>query len=412
MAWKLFERGQRSIGRYDILAKLGKGGAGMVYKGRDRASGDVVAIKMLNAEVATDARLCKRFEQEFRTVRTLDDPHIVRALDFGHEGNVAFLVMEFVEGRDLWDHISSLRRLPEAEAVDLTFQVAQALQQAHERGLIHRDVKPDNILLTSDGLAKLSDFGLVKDLHSAENLTETATVLGTPNFMAPEQFDDAKRVDLRCDIYGLAATLYMAVTGVLPFRSRGYLSVLRKKLAGELVLPRQLIPQLSERVEQAILTALQVDPAKRHATCVDFIRDLTGDSGAPDRGVSSPEKTPKSAGQERRAAERFACCLKSTCRPVGGEKRARWKAKVRDISASGIGLLLTRRFEPGSVLRLELRDAAPEVLSTLLARVVRIQQQAPRRWIAGCQLACRLSLNELRDLRQTASESWVVIRDS
>src|SRR5262249_47233758 len=151
----------------------------------------------------------------------LDSPHVVRSLDFGAEGPALYLVMEFVPGPSLWDHIEARGRLPEAEAVPLIAQVGHALDEAHARGLIHRDVKPDNILLTADGQAKLLDFGLVKDVEGGQNLTETRTALGTPYFMAPEQFQDAKKADRRCDVYGLAATLYMAVTGQVPYGARG-----------------------------------------------------------------------------------------------------------------------------------------------------------------------------------------------
>src|SRR5262249_34834198 len=137
----------------------------------------------------------QRFLQEFVATRTITSPHIVRALEFGREGDLPYLVMEYVDGEDLWRIITTRGRLPEDEAVRIITQVGEALHQAHEQGVVHRDVKPDNILLTPDGHARLTDFGLVKDMDAELNLTETQTVLGTPNFMAPEQFEDPRGVD-------------------------------------------------------------------------------------------------------------------------------------------------------------------------------------------------------------------------
>src|SRR5262249_34870638 len=150
--------------------------------------------------------------------------------DFGHEQGLPYLVMEFVEGETLGQRIEREGRLTEDEAIRVIAQVAQGLQKAHRLGLVHRDVKPDNILLTRDGQAKLTDLGLVKDADSDLNLTRTGRGLGTPIFMAPEQFRRAKDADARCDIYSLAATLYMMVTGTLPFEACGPLDAWMKKI--------------------------------------------------------------------------------------------------------------------------------------------------------------------------------------
>jgi serine/threonine protein kinase len=387
-AWQTLRR----LGKYELVERLGVGGCGSVYKGRDPDTGAPVAIKVLKPEVAADAGLLQRFVQEFATTRTLVSPHIVRALEYGHEGGVPFLVMEFVEGQDLWRYVTSRGRLPEAEAVAIIRQVAEALHEAHEQGVIHRDVKPDNVLLTADGHAKLTDFGLVKDLDSELNLTETSTVLGTPNFMAPEQFENAKAVDRRCDVYALAATLYMAVTGEVPFHTRGFLSTMEKKLNGDITPARQLVPELGEQVERALLAALSVNPDERPATCLEFVKALTEPGRRP---------APRTrAGAERRTATRFACGLDTSCRPLGGERRTRWKARVTDLSAMGIGLLLSRRFEPGTVLLLEVRGAGASV-RRLVVRVARVQQQGPR-WSIGCQLGTNLTPLDLQELLASA----------
>src|SRR5436309_13253988 len=229
MAGKKAQREPRRLGNYDLHEKVGGGGCGSVFRACHAQTGEIVAVKVLKPELADHELLIKRFEQEFLATRVLDNPHIVRALDFGRDTNSIYLVMEFVDGKDLWAYLEERGRLSEAEAVALIEQIAQALDEAHEQGMIHRDVKPDNILLKPDGTAKLTDFGLVKDLGSELNLTDATDILGTPNFMAPEQFDDPTKVDRRCDVYSLAATLYMMVTGELPFRAANYLATMQKK---------------------------------------------------------------------------------------------------------------------------------------------------------------------------------------
>jgi serine/threonine protein kinase len=403
------------VGKYELVKRLGGGACGCVYQGRDPDSGNLVAIKVLKPEMAQHEQLLRRFNQEFAATRTLVSPYIVQALEFGQENGLPYIVMEFVDGKDLWSHITARGKLPEAEAVAIGRQIALGLHHAHEQAVIHRDVKPENILLLADGRAKLTDFGLVKDLDAEVSLTETSTVLGTPNFMAPEQFENPKGVDRRCDLYALAATLYMAVTGEVPFYSKGLISTMQKKLKGDLPPPRKYAPDLSECAEQALLRALSVKRDRRQADCLEFIEDLTGkkDGQVADASAESGARAPAArgrkapTGEDRRKASRFSCDLDGACRPVGASRRTRWKARVTDVSAEGLGLLLSRRFDPGTVLLLELRGARLETVSQLLLRVVRVQK-AQRQWAVGCQLACRLKPAELQDLTAATSGGTAV----
>ncbi len=268
----------QTIGSYELFEKIAEGGMGTVYKARDKATGTVVAMKVVPPQVAKNPVLMKRFEQEYHVAHALDHPNIVRALDFGWEGPSPYLVMEFVDGESLGQRIERDGKIPEKEAIQIIAQVAQALHKAHKQGLIHRDVKPDNILVTADGTAKLADLGLVKELETDLNLTRTGRGLGTPHFMAPEQFRNAKGADARCDIYSLAATLYMMLTGELPFKSTGPLDAWMKKINNELVPARELVPNLSERVDWALRRGMSVDKEQRPATCREFVEDLTGHS--------------------------------------------------------------------------------------------------------------------------------------
>ncbi len=182
----------QSVGNYDLLEKIAEGGMGAIWKGRNRTTGETVAVKIMPSNMASNPILLKRFEQEFRAASRLDHPNIVRAIDYGESGNTPYLVMEFVEGESLGARIERDGAIPEMEAIRIIAQVAQGLHRAHKQNLVHRDVKPDNVLVTPEGTAKLADLGLVKETDADLNLTKTGRGLGTPHFMAPEQFRNAK----------------------------------------------------------------------------------------------------------------------------------------------------------------------------------------------------------------------------
>jgi serine/threonine protein kinase len=268
----------QTVGNYELLDKIAEGGMGAIYRGRDQRSGQLVAVKIMPPHMAANPVLLKRFEQEFRAASRLDHPNIVRALAYGDNGASPYLVMEFVEGESLGQKLERDGRMPETEAIRIIAQVAQGLHRAHKQNLIHRDVKPDNILLGGGGVAKLADLGLVKEADTDLNLTRTGRGLGTPHFMAPEQFRNAKGADVRCDVYSLGATLYMMVTGEVPFKSTGPLDAWMKKIQNDLVPPREIVPSLSERVNWAILRAMSADADMRPKSCREFIEDLTGHS--------------------------------------------------------------------------------------------------------------------------------------
>src|SRR2546430_13570193 len=244
------------IGEYQLLKKLGSGGAGTVYLAKDPRNDRLVAIKVAPPAVVTNPVMRLRFARECQLTQKLVHPNVVRVLDYGLEGFRAYMVMEHIDGHSLGDRIAAAGPLPEAEALRIIHQVGQALHWAHQQNLIHRDIKPDNILVTADGHAKLADLGLAKQLDDDLDLTKANVCLGTPNFMAPEQFEDPRCADVRSDVYSLGATLYMMVTGALPFSapsSPTVPAIYEQQLANQLVPPRQLAPALSPSVEAAIL---------------------------------------------------------------------------------------------------------------------------------------------------------------
>jgi serine/threonine protein kinase len=267
----------RQLGNYDLVALIAEGGMGAVYRATCRSTGATVAIKVLPAETAKNPTLLRRFEQEFKAATLIDHPNVVKALDYCGSGTNPFLVMEFVDGESLGQRVDRVGRIPEADAVRMIGQVCEGLHRAHKQGLIHRDVKPDNILVTRDGgVAKLTDLGLVKDVEGELNLTRTGRGLGTPHFMAPEQFRNAKKADVRCDVYSLGATLYCLVTGETPFDKTSPLDCWVKKTKNDFPEPKRFAPGLSDRVNWAILRAMSADPAARPANCREFMEDLTG----------------------------------------------------------------------------------------------------------------------------------------
>lgn len=268
----------QAVGNYDLLEKIAEGGMGTIYRARQRETGQIVAIKIMPSHTAQNPVLLKRFEQEFRAASRLDHPNIVRALDYGESSSMPYLVMEFVDGESLGQKLEREGRMNEQDAIKIIAMVAQGLHRAHKLNLVHRDVKPDNILVNREGLAKLADLGLVKETDTDLNLTKTGRGLGTPHFMAPEQFRNAKNADIRCDIYSLGATLYQMVTGELPFRSTGPLDAWMKKIQNDLTPPRQIVATLSERLDWAILRAMSADPEMRPTSCREFVEDLTGHS--------------------------------------------------------------------------------------------------------------------------------------
>jgi len=281
------------IDGYEVLEQIGEGGMATVYKARG-PDGETVAIKMLSSRMAAKPVFRKRFAQEFLAARKLDHPNIVRSLDFGQSESGTFFVMEFVDAESLGDRIQRQGPLPEAEAVALIGQVALALSYSHEQGVIHRDIKPDNILVTRDGTTLLTDFGLAKHLDGDLDLTAPGQGLGTPNFIAPEQLLHAKGIDQRCDVYGLGATLYMAVTGCCPFAAATLVQTIKKKANNELTLPRQLMPELSKHIEEVIRRAMHPDRGQRLASCEEFLWALNQSSPtAAPKPHRNPSKHPR-----------------------------------------------------------------------------------------------------------------------
>jgi serine/threonine protein kinase len=255
----------------EILELIGEGGMGFVYKARQPKLDRTVALKILPEELGADAAFAERFGREARALAKLNHPGIVTIYDFGHTGVLYYFVMEFVDGTDLRRLIAEGQVKP-SSALGLVMQICEALQFAHDQGVIHRDIKPGNILLDRSGRVKIADFGLAKLLRSATadvSLTATNHLLGTPQYMAPEQMTDPQAVDHRADIYALGVVFYELLTGALP--------------VGRFAPPSQRV-KVDVRLDEVVLHALEQEPARRYQHAADVQTDV--------KAIQPEEKTP------------------------------------------------------------------------------------------------------------------------
>jgi len=270
-------RTPHQIGRYVILREIGRGGAGVVYEAVDPDLQRHVALKVLLAGDFARARDQQRFLNEARAVAQLDHPNIVHVLEFDRHDGRAWYAMDLVDGPNLLQVIRDRGRLPWRTAVRLAASLARALQHAHNQGLVHRDVKPNNVLVESDLEPRLTDFGLAlfTDEGTQARLTRTGQVLGTPSYMSPEQANgDLHRIGPATDVYGVGVVLYEALTGQVPFEGERPLSIIAAVVEGRVRAPRQLVGGIPRQVEHTCLKAMQVDPGDRYATAADLAEDL------------------------------------------------------------------------------------------------------------------------------------------
>ena len=267
--------GRRSgrVGNYQMLEKLGVGGMGVVYRARQLTMDRDVALKVLPPRLAKDRVFVERFLREARSAARLNHPNIVQGIDVGEAEGLYYFAMELVDGETLDTRLRRVGRLPEAEALRIARQVALALEHARSHDIIHRDVKPDNILLAKSGVAKLADLGLAKGM-SDTSVTQSTGPLGTPLYMSPEQARGEATLDTRSDIYSLGVTLYHAVVGAPPFTGPSATAVITKHLFEPPVPPRELVPELSEGLSSLLLRMLAKRRETRYQTPAEVLKDI------------------------------------------------------------------------------------------------------------------------------------------
>lgn len=263
----------KELGRYEIRGELGRGGVGVVYAAWDTRLQREIALKTLLAGRDASEVTIERFLREVRATSCLRHPHIVSVHDAGVIEGHFYLAMDRIEGRSLAALLDTEGALEPRRAVDLLAPVARALAHAHREGFLHRDVKPENVLVDVEGVAYLTDFGLAADLKDGERLTHSNQALGTPAFMAPEQLRGQHR-DPRVDVYALGATLYECVTGRVPFLAESYPELMHQVLTREPDPPRSLAPLLAPDLEAVIMTCLEKDPERRYPGPAELAADL------------------------------------------------------------------------------------------------------------------------------------------
>jgi serine/threonine protein kinase len=284
----------KTIAGYSLQARLGSGAVSMVYAAldgrRDQARPPRVAVKMLTRQAAQDEENARRFRREAELMRSIHHPNVVRAYEHGCEHGVHYLVMEMVDGESMEQAIERRKRLPWREAMGLIQQVAQALEHLLRHGIIHRDVKPANILLDRQGLAKLVDLGFAKRLLEGDSdvpggdssLTVQGISMGSPAYMPPEQVLDAKLATTTADVYSLGATLFHAITGETPFRGTSAYAVMEQVLRDPPLPPSSLVGDLPPAVDALILWCLDKRPDRRPAHPARLVQEMEVVMSAPD----------------------------------------------------------------------------------------------------------------------------------
>lgn len=269
------ERTGRKIPGYKMLGQIGKGASAVVFKARQMNLDRLVAIKVMHKKSTGDTQSAERFYAEARAAAALNHPNIVQAHDVGSGGDFHYFVMEFVEGVTVHDLIQELGTIHEETALDIIIAVADALQHAHQKGLVHRDVKPKNIIMAAGNIPKLADLGLARALDDkATALAEKGQALGTPFYISPEQVRGDEYIGPESDIYSLGATFFYMVTGRVPFEGRTAEEVMNKHMYDPLTPPTELKPDLTPGLSEVIEKMLSKDAKARYADCADLLLDL------------------------------------------------------------------------------------------------------------------------------------------
>jgi serine/threonine protein kinase len=276
---------ETKLGRYAIQSELGRGAMGVVYKAKDSALERTVAIKTVNMALEKDGaeKYEARFYQEARAAGSLNHPNIVTVYDVGKEGNVAYMAMEFIEGVELRSMLGEGKALPVSQAVSIAVQVAEGLAYAHEHGVVHRDVKPANIMVVGDGPVKITDFGIARMRAAADELTQTGMLLGSPKYMSPEQVI-GKRADQRSDLFSLGVILYEMLCGVAPFNGENVTALMYQIVNFVPPAPSAVNPAVPELLNFIVAKMLAKSLDERYQKAQDLAQDLRN----CERQISTP----------------------------------------------------------------------------------------------------------------------------
>ncbi|WP_199617846.1 Stk1 family PASTA domain-containing Ser/Thr kinase [Paenibacillus alkalitolerans] len=316
--------GTRLAGRYEILERVGGGGMALVYKAHDTLLHRNVAVKVLRQQYVHDEEFVRRFRREAQSAASLSHSNVVSVYDVGQEGETHFIVMEYVEGCNLNDIIKEQAPLQVDRAVHIATQICDALGSAHANGIIHRDIKPHNILIGKNGRIKVTDFGIARAATSS-SITQTGSVIGSVHYFSPEH---AKGVSAgeKSDLYSLGIVLYQMLTGKLPFLGESPISVALKHLQEDVEEPRAVNPMIPQSVENIILKAMRKSPEERYSTAGEMLRDL--ETCLSPQRLNEPKWTYSSDGDDEEATRVMPALRVDGQSGAGDELRASADAPV------------------------------------------------------------------------------------
>jgi serine/threonine protein kinase len=260
-------------GRYKLIDERGSGSMATVYLGRDLETNRVYAVKVLSRQAAAERELVERFQREFELLSRLAGPHVVSPVDFGDEKGNLFIVMSYVDGHTLKHAILTGGPFPLPRAIDVTQQAASGVASAAEKGIVHRDVKPQNLLLSADGLVKLTDFGLARS-HESKDITVTGFFVGTPYYVAPEQVEHSRSVDVRADLYSLTCVFFEVLTGHVPYDGERAWDVVMQHLKAPVPSVCALRPELPSAYDAFMVRGLAKKPDERFQSPAEFMAAL------------------------------------------------------------------------------------------------------------------------------------------
>src|SRR6476661_1399475 len=323
-------------GRYGLEAKLGSGGMSTVYLARDQTLDRQVAVKVMHREMSEQADQLERFRQEARSVAKLSHPNVVSVIDAGEDGGHPYIVFEYVEGETLKQRINREGALPPQEAIAYAIEIARGLSMAHARNMVHRDIKPQNILIDAEGRAKLTDFGISRQLEQ-DGMTATGRVLGTTDYVAPEQAM-GHPVDPRSDIYSLGVVLYEMLIGQVPFQADSQVGVAMKHVNEELPDVQRRRPEVSAAVALVVERSTMKTPEQRYENVAEMIDDLS----------TALEVEAARAGSTTGEATSVLDALPPPKRKLSGRARWSWGAIALLVLIGGGALLATKLISDGT----------------------------------------------------------------
>ena len=341
-------------GRYELIEKIGEGGMAVVYKAKDRLLNRYVAIKILRPEFTQDEQFLDSFKRESQAAAGLQHPNIVSIYDVGRTGNINFIVMELVDGRPLSDFIKEKGRLDYKTTIDIAKQMASALSIAHKHQIIHRDVKPHNIMITSDGIAKLTDFGIARAVSNATMVADTSKIIGSVHYFSPEQARGAY-VDERSDIYSLGIVMFEMLTGRVPFDGETPVEVALKHINEDVPSPAKLVPGIPPALDKVVLKATDKYQTERYKSAdemlealknVEFVTQMVGDrvfAGEKDNKLRQDENVVAPVNNKREDREQEMVVLPANSRKpkskTDDSKKKKKIAIIIGIAAAAILIL-------------------------------------------------------------------------